>query len=237
MINGLARRLGALTVIEEQPEPKSVIIRRRARRLGWPAAIGQVGFGLAQRALTRFSRQRLEGIWREHHLDPTIDPGIAVHKVDSVNSDAGIALLQTLRPAVVGVYGTRILKPATLRCIDAPFINYHAGVNPKFRGQHPAYWALSTGEVGLAGVTIHLVDDGVDTGDVLYQSPVEFSPTDNVATYQHRQAAVALPLFAAGIEDALAGRLRPRRVDLPSQLWFPPTLWRYVYTGLVRRVW
>ena len=86
-------------------------------------------------------------------------------------------------------------------------------------------------------MTIHLVDEGVDTGDVLYQAPVEFAPNDNIATYQYRQMVAALPLLARAIEDALAGRLCPHRVELPSHQWFHPTLWGYIRTGVKKGVW
>jgi folate-dependent phosphoribosylglycinamide formyltransferase PurN len=44
-----------------------------------------------------------------------------------------------------------------------------------------------------AGVTVHLVDEGVDTSAVLYQPKVDFASDDNIATYRHRQMAAALP--------------------------------------------
>ena len=157
--------------------------------------------------------------------------------MQSVNSPECRALLARLNPAVVGVYGTRILQPATLASVAASFINYHAGINPKYRGQHPGYWALAEGDAENAGVTIHLVDEGVDTGSVLYQTRVTFAPEDTIASYQHLQAAHAIPLFARAIEDAKAGRLVPRAVDLPSRQYFPPTLWGYLATGLSRGVW
>ena len=140
-------------------------------------------------------------------------------------------------PDVVVVYGTRIIKRQTLQCTSAPFINYHAGINPKYRGQNGAYWARSQRDPAHAGVTVHLVDEGVDTGDVLYQATTEFSFADNIATYQHRQMATALPLLIRAIEEALAGRLSPRRVNLPSRQWFHPTLWSYVHTGVLKGVW
>jgi methionyl-tRNA formyltransferase len=145
--------------------------------------------------------------------------------------------LKRLAPSAVAVYGTRIIRRATLDATRAPFINYHAGINPKYRGQHPGYWALVAGDRENVGVTIHLVDEGIDTGSVLYQARVAFAPEDTIATYQHVQAAHALPLFARAVEDALARRLTPRFVDLPSRQWFPPTLWDYLSNGLVRGVW
>ncbi|OYW56470.1 MAG: hypothetical protein B7Y80_06510 [Hyphomicrobium sp. 32-62-53] len=234
--NGLAARLGTITVIEESPETKGQVIRRRARLQGWVTALGQVGFGLAQRVLWP-NAGRLAAISKQHGLDPLQPAGLTLHRVPSVNSPECRAILARLNPGVVGVYGTRILKPATLGSVAAPFINYHAGINPKYRGQHPGYWALAEGDAENAGVTIHLVDEGVDTGSVLYQTRVTFAPEDTIASYQHLQAAHAIPLFARAIEDAKAGRLAPRAVDLPSRQYFPPTLWGYLATGLTRGVW
>ncbi len=236
VVNGLSQRLGPLTVIEEAPEAKGRVIRRRARLLGWATALGQVGFGVAQRLFWP-NTERIEAIWRLHGLDPSPPRHVTVHRVPSVNSDECRRLLAALAPDVVAVYGTRILKRETLRAIGAPFINYHAGINPKYRGQHPGYWALAQGDEENAGVTIHLVDEGVDTGSVLYQACVTFDSQDTIASYQHLQAAHALPLFCRAIEDAKAGRLTPRGVDLPSRQYFPPTLWGYLATGMSRGVW
>ena len=236
VVNGLVRCLGPITVIQEQPETKLEIIRRRARLLGWIRAIGQVAFGLFERLFLRNS-SRLAAISAKHSLVSVPNAAIEVHHVSSVNSPECHALLAELKPPVVGVYGTRILKRATLKCLAAPFINYHAGINPKYRGQHPGYWALASGDAENAGVTIHLVDEGVDTGGVLYQARVHFESEDTISTYQHVQAAFAIPLFARALEDAIAGRLNPKEVDLPSQQFFPPTLWAYFGNGFMKGVW
>jgi folate-dependent phosphoribosylglycinamide formyltransferase PurN len=237
LVNGLADRFGQISVLREEPEPKLAIIRRRARLIGWTQALGQAAFGIMQKFILRRSAERLSAIWEEHGLDPRPNTGLSVREVSSVNTETCREALRELAPDVVVVYGTRIIKRETLRCVAAPFINYHAGVNPKYRGQNGAYWARSEGDPAHAGVTIHLVDEGVDTGDVLYQAATEFSDEDNIATYQHRQMATALPLMIRAIEDALARRLAPRRVELPSRQWFHPTLWGYVRTGVLQGVW
>jgi hypothetical protein len=60
---------------------------------------------------------------------------------------------------------------------------------------------------------------------------------DNYSTYPYLQLAAALPLLERAARDAIAGSLRPQRVDLPSRLWSHPTLWAYVRTGVRRGVW
>lgn len=237
VVNALAARFPDLVVLVEEPERKWAIVRRRARLLGWPAALGQVAAGIAHKIVARLSRRRIDRIRRTHGLFSAPPAGLDVRSIGSVNAPAARAALAQLRPAVVAVYGTRIIRRDTLRATSAPFINYHAGINPKYRGQHPGYWALVNGDRENAGVTVHLVDEGVDTGDVLHQARVAFDPGDNITTYQWRQMAVALPLLVRAIDDARAGRLAPYSVDLPSAQHFPPTLWRYAWNGATRGVW
>lgn len=235
--NDLHHRLGPITVIEEQPEGKWLILRRRGRMLGWPTAIGQALCGVLLKGVAAMSRSRQRAILEAGKLDPRPNPAITVHGVTSVNTPECRDLLRQLSPDAVAVYGTRIIKPDTLAAVDRPFINYHAGINPKYRGQQPGYWALVAGDRENAGVTIHRVDRGVDTGDVLYQSRVDFDPKDNITTYQWQQMTVAMPLLARAIDDALTHQLKPTKVDLPSRQHFPPTIWGYLWTGVTRSVW
>ncbi len=137
----------------------------------------------------------------------------------------------------MGVYGTRLISRKTLAAVDAPFINYHAGINPRYRGQHPAYWARVAGDEAHAGVTVHLVDTGVDTGAVIYQAPVRFAASDTIATYQHVQMVTGMKLLGDAIEDALEDRLVTYQPEAPSRLWFPPTIWQYAWNGAVKGVW
>jgi methionyl-tRNA formyltransferase len=84
---------------------------------------------------------------------------------------------------VVAVYGTRLISGPTLDAVEAPFLNFHPGINPKHRGQHPAYWAGAEGDADNAGVTVHVVDRGVETGEVVYQARVVLDGRDTIATY------------------------------------------------------
>jgi len=235
--NALSRQFPGLIVLQEDPEPKWGIVRRRARRLGWCWALGQAACAVYLMLTARRSRQRIGAIITGYGLDPNLRSSIQVRHIGSVNMKQCRDALRLLNPDVVAVYGTRIIRRETLRSIPAPFINYHAGINPKYRGQHPGYWALVNADPDHAGVTIHLVDEGVDTGDVLYQERVPFTQDDNIRTYQWLQMAYAMPLFIRAIQDTVAGRLAPKHAHLPSRQWFPPTVWAYAWNGLTRGVW
>jgi methionyl-tRNA formyltransferase len=145
--------------------------------------------------------------------------------------------LQRLAPKAVLVVGTRIIDRAALAAVACPFINYHAGITPKYRGTHGGYWAKAEDDLAHFGVTVHLVDAGIDTGAVLYQVLLKPSERDNYATFPYLQLAAALPLLEQAGQDALAETLAPHRVDLPSRLWSHLTIWGYLAAGLRRRAW
>jgi len=157
--------------------------------------------------------------------------------VPSVNSPECVAAIERLKPRVILLLGTRIVDRKTLAAIKAPLINYHAGITPKYRGIHGGYWAKAEGDLENFGVTVHLVDPGIDTGAVLYQARLKPNATDNYATFPYLQLATVLPLLEQAVRDALAGKLNPQTVDLPSRLWSHPTIWRYIAGGLRRGAW
>jgi folate-dependent phosphoribosylglycinamide formyltransferase PurN len=84
---------------------------------------------------------------------------------------------------------------------------------------------------------VHLVDAGIDTGAVLYQARLAPSAQDNYTTFPYLQLAAALPLLQQAAQDAVDGKLKPQKMDLPSHLWSHPTIWRYVWSGVLRGAW
>jgi len=237
MINSLAEHFGPLTVLEEDHESKKIFLKRRLKLLGPVKVAGQVAFGVFLKFLHKLSASRKEVIMRTEGLSSARPANCVHHKISSINAEECREKLGEINPDVVVVIGTRMIRQKTLTCIPAPFINYHAGLNPKYRGMNGGYWAHATGDRQNAGVTVHLVDPGVDTGGALYNAPFKASTRDNFVTYPYLQASAARPLLISAVEDALKGEIKFDNLNLPSKQWFHPTLWQYLSTGLTRRVW
>jgi phosphoribosylglycinamide formyltransferase-1 len=234
---GLAKKFPDLKVIVEQRISRRQLLRGRLRRLGLVHVAGQLMFMVFARLLHLASRARVGAILREFHLDPTWPDPARLIAVPSVNSDECIRRLRELNPDVVLVVGTRIIDKRVLSAIPAPFVNYHDGITPKYRGIHGGYWAKAENDLENFGVTVHLVDTGIDTGAVLYQARLTPTSSDNYATFSYLQVAAALPLLERAAQDAVDGNLERVQVDLPSRLWSHPTLWGYLATGLRRNAW
>ncbi len=219
-----------MLVIEEEPVSQRVLLRRRAARLGVRRVAGQVLFrGLAVPFLTVRDRARVTEILRQSGLDT--GPLQGVRHVPSMNSDEGRSLLGGLRPAITVVCGTRILDRETLAALHGPVVNFHAGITPLYRGVHGGYWALAEGRRDLVGSTVHLIDPGIDTGDVVAQVTFDVTGRDTFATYPYLHVAAVLPSLEEVVAKALAGQ-PPQpvavRTDLASRLRTHPTLAEYV---------
>jgi methionyl-tRNA formyltransferase len=128
------------------------------------------------------------------------------------------------------VAGTSILQPRLLAAAPV-FLNIHAGLTPRYRGAHGAFWAVMEGRPDLAGVTVHVVDQGIDTGGIVEQAAIRIEPDDTPRTLVAKQYLAAWPLLAGAVRAALDGRLAARRRDdLESRLWYSPTpgsYWQY----------
>ena len=225
----------AAVIIERKPSALKML-RYRARKLGAIETFGQFAFILYSRLLSHGSHARVESLMQQHGLSDAPIPEQAITRVASANGKQTARLLRKLAPQAVVVNGTRILSRKLLDNVDAPFINTHMGITPAYRGVHGGYWALANDDRARCGVTVHLVDEGVDTGGILYQACIEAEPEDNFATYPVLQLAKALPLMKAALLDAAEQRLAPSAGIGPSKQWYHPTLWGYWKVRLARGV-
>lgn len=79
----------------------------------------------------------------------------------------------------------RILGPEFVSRFAGKIINTHPALLPSFPGAHAVRDALDHG-VHVTGTTIHLIDEGVDTGPIIRQFPIEISPTDTEETLHEK---------------------------------------------------
>ena len=237
IINHLAPVYPGLQVIEEQPESKSVLLRRRVRRFGWLNAAGQLATMALSKFGKRFADTRIHAIAREYGLSGEPDGTILRHRVESANSDACRALLAGINPDVVVTVSCRILDRATLSAIPCPVINLHSGINPAYRGQMGGYWALVNGDTRNFGATVHLVDAGVDTGETLAEIRATPAKGDSFLTYPTLLTAISATALSRAVADVLAGEVRSHAPEGPSRLWFNVPVWTWLRHGLTKGIW
>ena len=98
----------------------------------------------------------------------------------------------------------RILGSATLSQFSDRIINTHPALLPAFPGAHAVRDALAYG-VRVTGCTMHLVDEGVDTGPIIAQAPVHVDASDDEASL-HERIKMAERSLVVGTIAAIASR-------------------------------
>ncbi|MEJ5961311.1 formyl transferase [Pedobacter immunditicola] len=238
LYNALRQEFQIHSIILEEGTPTSVFLKRRLKKLGLFKVSGQILFKVLALPLIQLeSRKRYRELWNSFGFDTTLDPAKdPVEYVDSVNSKQTLALLKAIEPDLVIVNGTRIISKNVLQNIPCKFINTHVGITPKYRGVHGAYWALVNNDPENCGVTVHFVDQGIDTGQVIYQENIRPTVKDTFVTYPLLQLNVGIGLVKKAVSAVLEGAVDVKKPGLESKLWSHPTLIDYLKFRLLKQV-
>lgn len=224
-------------VLLENAEGKGEITRRRAKKLGWINAFGQLGTMMAARLLRRLADRRVAELLARHNFERRLPDNVPIHPVTSINAPETKALVDEIGPGAILLVSTRLMAARQLAAMPCPVINLHAGINPNYRGQMGGYWSLRENDPENFGATLHLVDAGTDTGGTLYEVRTRPERSDFISTYPLLLTIASLDIVSRSLRDALGDRLAPKVSTGPSALRFPPTLWSWIWCGVTRRIW
>ncbi|WP_027363629.1 methionyl-tRNA formyltransferase [Desulfotruncus alcoholivorax] len=135
--------------------------------------------------------------------------GLQVFQPDKVRDPGFVQELRRLNPEliVVAAFG-RILPGEILNLPRYGCINVHASLLPAYRGAAPIHRAVINGE-RETGVTIMLMDAGLDTGDMLLQEKITIGPEDTVGVVHDRLAVLGGRLLVKAMELIQTGRAKP----------------------------
>ncbi len=112
-----------------------------------------------------------------------------------------VDILRAYRPDYVVLAGyMRVLSPAFVRAFAGRIINIHPADTHQHQGLHAYEWAYDN-HLSETKITVHLVDEGLDTGPILAQRVVNLIGADTLAEVQRRGLSVEHVLYA----ETLAG--------------------------------
>ncbi|MCX9010315.1 MAG: formyltransferase family protein [Candidatus Methanoperedens sp.] len=111
---------------------------------------------------------------------------IPIYYTADINAASCIFQVQNYKPdVIISAYFDQIIKSGLLTIPTFGIINIHSSLLPKYRGVKPTFWVLRNNET-VTGVTLHLVDNGLDTGDIIDQKEIPIYSTDSMDTLQKR---------------------------------------------------
>ena len=91
-----------------------------------------------------------------------------------------------LKPDIIFSYGCSLIKNQLIKKYKRKFINLHLGLSPYYRGSGTNYWPLVNKEPHFLGATFMFIDEGVDTGETIFQFRPKINLNDNIHTIGNR---------------------------------------------------
>ncbi|MGQ9670734.1 MAG: formyl transferase [Desulfosoma sp.] len=98
---------------------------------------------------------------------PRLNRPELLHEVPPVNHPRVLHLVETLKPDVIAVFGTSLIRGELLGKGRLGMVNLHGGLSPHYRGADGTFRALYNEEPHMVGCTLHFIDQGIDTGRLI----------------------------------------------------------------------
>lgn len=136
---------------------------------------------------------------------PQLNHPELVKEVPSVSSPEMLALAEELKPDLICVFGTSLIRGELLERFT--LINLHGGLSPEYRGADCTFWALYNGEPDKVGCTLHFIDAGIDTGRLLAHVCPEIRRDDDELILFWRAVQESAGVFAEAVGKVFRGEI------------------------------
>lgn len=152
--------------------------------------------------------------------ETAVNHGLTVYQPETLKDNAFMEILEVEKPdmIIVAAYG-KILPPYIISYPKYGCINVHASLLPKYRGSAPIQYAVLKGEKE-SGVTTMLMDNGLDTGDMLVKKSVSITDEDTGGSLHDKLMEIGYSALSETIENIET--IKPVPQDESLMTYAPP---------------
>jgi len=147
--------------------------------------------------------------------------GYEVLQPESIRADGFEARMKQIEPDffVVAAFG-QVLPKQLLSIPKFGSINIHASLLPKYRGAAPIQWAVINGEK-QTGITTMLMDEGLDTGDILLTESTDITPEDTAGSLHDRLSEIGADILIRTLKGFERSTIHPIPQDHSEASYAP----------------
>jgi len=150
--------------------------------------------------------------------------GLPLFQPVKIKTPETVNLIRKLKPeCIIVVAFGQILSQEILQIPPFGCVNIHASILPAYRGAAPIHWSVINGE-SFTGVTAMLMDEGLDTGDMLLTRKYEISPIATTGEVHDGLAKIGAEVLLETIKGLADNTLKP--IPQPSESTYAPLLKR-----------
>jgi len=136
---------------------------------------------------------------------PRLDRPELVREVPHINHPEVVKLARELKPDLICVFGTSLIRGDLLKEGRLGIVNLHGGLSPEYRGADCTFWALYNGEPEKIGCTLHYIDAGIDTGRLIAHVSPEVREGDSELVLFWRAVQDSSEVYAEAVAKLAQG--------------------------------
>jgi methionyl-tRNA formyltransferase len=190
----------AAVIVEREMPPKRPPLSECLKQLGYQTTASVVYRDLCEKLWPSLPARRYK------RFSPV------VRRVTDFNSPQTEQLLAELRSDLIVLGGARILKRHILERAKIAVLNAHPGLLPSYRGNDVIAWALHNGDP--VGVTVHVVDAGVDTGPIIMKQELPVAMGESVKDLKLKAEVLAATMMGQVVRELMSsGQVVPLQVS------------------------
>ncbi len=143
--------------------------------------------------------------WYKSLRKAAIEKGIPYYQPINISCEDGVSYISSLKPDLLFSFSySRIIKEIILNQAKSGAFNIHFSMLPHYRGCLPIVYALSNGDSKI-GVTLHYMDEGIDTGDIVSQCTIDVENTDTAYSLYFKCVELGIKLLDQTIPAIING--------------------------------
>lgn len=155
-----------------------------------------------------------------------------VLNVDNVNSEKVLSLIENIKPELVIVSGTNLLKAELISKISTygKIMNLHTGISPYIKGgPNCTNWCLSNKDFHLIGNTIMWIDEGIDTGNLIFTEKTNLDGDESLKELHIKVISHAHDMYINAVKLYLEGKKLPnvKQNDISKGQTFYSKQWNF----------
>ena len=134
-----------------------------------------------------------------------------VHRIPpgQLNSPGTIDRIKAINPDLIVLYGTSRVRSELLKRYPGRIFNLHVGLTEYCRGSSCNFWPIYNECLEFMGATIHKVDEGIDTGEILLRESIDLSEEEDEQSLAGKTVILGTALMVKTIQKWKEGSLTP----------------------------
>lgn len=133
-------------------------------------------------------------------LSPDYSNPCVIEK-NAINTQEKMDEILSLKPDLLVAYGCSIIKPPLIECFRGRILNVHLGLSPYYRGSGTNFFPFVNGELEYIGATFMVMDEGIDTGEIIHQIQAKIYPDDDIHKIGNRLIAKIAKVYRVIIKE------------------------------------